>query len=138
MRYLKKFEGWDVLVPSENQYGDLTKEFIEDMFIEISDDGYNISVFFDKRAITSVNKEEGKMIISSIPYIWVRCSKNIDSTVFNPNELEQYRKSNGFKEIIETSNDRLKDHDWYISDITLLSNQIRIFIHRIEDKKYVV
>ena len=54
MKYLKTFEGWEFLVPKEEQFNGLTKEFIEDMFIDISDEGYDMSVYFDKRAIILV------------------------------------------------------------------------------------
>jgi len=140
MKYLKTFEGWEFLVPKEEQFNGLTKEFIEDMFIDISDEGYDMSVYFDKRAITSVDKEEGKMIINAIPYIWVRMERIVK--IENPKNSESLlvvKYSDVFKEMIDIANDRLGDFGWYVSDSTVISNhQIRIFIHRIEDKKYVV
>ena len=144
MKYLKTFEGWEMLVPKEEHYNGLTKEFIEDMFIDVSDDGYNISTFFDKRAITTVDKEDGKMVISAIPYI--RCtfqkSSNTGLDIFDQQnrkkELKDYTKSSEFKEMIETTNDRLDDFGWYVSESKVSGYQLRIFIHRIEDIKYVV
>jgi hypothetical protein len=144
MKYLKTFEGWEMLVPKEEHYNGLTKEFIEDMFIDVSDDGYKISTFFDKRAITTVDKEDGKMVISAIPYI--RCtfqkSSNTGLDIFDQQkqkkELKDYTKSSEFKEMIETTNDRLDDFGWYVSESKVSGYQLRIFIHRIEDIKYVV
>ena len=144
MKYLKTFEGWEMLVPKEEHYNGLTKEFIEDMFIDVSDDGYNISTFFDKRAITTVDKEAGKMVISAIPYI--RCTfqkpSNTGLDIFDQQnrkkELKDYTKSSEFKEMIETTNDRLDDFGWYVSESKVSGYQLRIFIHRIEDIKYVV
>lgn len=140
MRYLKAFENWDTLIPEDEQYNGLTKDFIGDMFVDIADDGYNMSVFFDKRAITSVDKEEGKMTISAIPYIWVRMERIVK--IENPKNSESLlvvKYSDEFKEMIDIANDRLVDFGWYVSGSTIISNhQIRIFIHRIEDKKYVV
>jgi hypothetical protein len=144
MRYLKTFENWEILVPKDEQFGGLTKKFINDMFLDLSDGDFKISIYFDKRAITEVDKENGKMIISAIPYIWLRCDiethTSLDSsTPFKPkDQLESFRKSNEFKEIIDTANDRLDDFGWYVSDAKTISNQLKIFIHRIEDKKYVV
>jgi len=141
MRYLKTFETWEFLVPKDEQYNGLTKEFIDDIFVDISDNGFNLSTYFDKRAISSVDKESGRMIIGAIPYIWLRCNRmNVETPLSNKptDEIKEYIKSYEFKEIIETANDRLDDFDWYVSSTMVQANQIRIFIHRIEDKKYVV
>jgi hypothetical protein len=138
MKYLKAFENWDILIPEDEQYNGLTKDFIDDMFIDISDDyGFKIITHFDKRAITKVDKEEGKMIINTIPYIWVRFTNDISDDTSSKDRLDNYKRSKEFKDIIETANDRLHDFGWYISEPMVLGNQIRIFIHRIEDKKYV-
>ena len=57
----------------------------------------------------------------------------------NSESLLVVKYSDVFKEMIDIANDRLGDFGWYVSDSTVISNhQIRIFIHRIEDKKYVV
>ena len=134
MKYLKTFEGWEMLVPKEEHYNGLTKEYIEDMFVDISDAGYNTS--------TSVDKEDGKMVIESIPYI--RCvfqelvQWNANDVGRQKEELEDYTKSSEFKEIIETTNDRLSDFGWYISKSKVVGYQLKIFMHRIEDIKYVV
>ena len=145
MKYLKTFEGWEMLVPKEEHYNGLTKEYIEDMFVDISDAGYNTSTYFDKNLIqrdTSVDKEDGKMVIESIPYI--RCvfqelvQWNANDVGRQKEELEDYTKSSEFKEIIETTNDRLSDFGWYISKSKVVGYQLKIFMHRIEDIKYVV
>jgi|SaaInlV_165m_DNA_3_1040750.scaffolds.fasta_scaffold51590_1 hypothetical protein len=147
MKYLKTFEGWEMLVPKEEHYNGLTKEYIEDMFVDISDAGYNTSTYFDKNLIqrdTSVDKEDGKMVIESIPYI--RCvfqelvQRNANDVGRQKEELEDYIKSSEFKEIIETTNDRLGDFGWYISKSKVVGYQLKIFMHRIEDIKikYVV
>jgi hypothetical protein len=145
MKYLKTFEGWEMLVPKEEHYNGLTKEYIEDMFVDISDAGYNTSTYFDKNLIQrdiSVDKEDGKMVIESIPYI--RCvfqelvQWNANDVGRQKEELEDYTKSSEFKEIIETTNDRLSDFGWYISKSKVVGYQLKIFMHRIEDIKYVV
>ena len=139
MKHLKTFEAWEMLVPKEEHFNGLTKEFIDDMFIDLHDDGFKVFTRLDKRAITSVDKEKGQMIIGSIPFIWVKCDKSITIE-----ELEEYKKSEEFSEIIDIANDRLEEFDWYISEVQKVygtpsgDSTMKIFMHRVEDKKHVV
>mgnify|MGYP000079211381 CR=1 FL=1 len=64
MKYLKTFESCETLIPEEEHFNGLTKEFIDDMFIDLYDEGFKISTYLDKRAITS-RSDGGKLIIGT-------------------------------------------------------------------------
>jgi len=139
-------------------YNGLTKEDIEDMFIDVSDMGFQVDVLLDKR-IVMVDKDwkigNTRTTFGQIPLITIRISLPIKSTPGNypsyqevdsmkkenEDKLRKLKVSGEFNSIIDEVNDRVSSNEWYVFDTSLIGNgygqyTLKVFLQRKSDSKY--
>ena len=139
MKYLKKFESSD----DEIQFG-LTPEDIEYLFTDISDNGWKVDVRFLKKLFDFKHTDKPILKFALIPYIQVSISKptpveqRFNRSSWNEvQELNNFTKSEEFKEIIEVASLRLDELDLYIQKQSYENNAFNILIYRKTDQNYI-
>lgn len=147
MKYLKNYK----LFESDeiDYYNGLIKEDIEDMFLEISDMGFDVFVYFSKRLV--VKDKDWKIgntrtTYGEIPYIEIRIlHKRTDNPieitsmkVLERNQcMKNLKDSEEFKSLIDEVNNRISHNDWYVSESIVIQDTLETFLHRKQDSKYV-
>ena len=154
MRYLATYKLFE---SDEVDYNGLTKEDVEDMFIEVSDMGFQINILFDKR-IVMINKDGSdnlRVNYATIPLITVKMSLPIkfpanmggadrfqieNQKAENEDRLRKFKVSDEFHSIIGEVNDRISHNGWYIFDSSMIksgiSQTLKVFLQRKQDSKY--
>ena len=140
MKYLKYFESGEI-----DHYNGLTSDFVNDMFVDISDMGFDVKTFLYERSVVinphSIKRSGIKTEIGIIPYMEIRIRPTLHLGVDSgdiDDKLKNIKDSELFKELIDVANDRLDEYGWYISEELINARFLKIFIHRKQDKKYVV
>lgn len=162
MKYLKYFEEVGEKLDIDH-YNGLTKEHLEDMFVEVSDMGFDVIVSLTQRTVVVNSFSENEpMKLGDIPYVEVRISSPLPSGEFHPEYradweqhklegnrrlLDLYNNSDELKEIIDVVDERIGEYKWYVSEVMLDGHNkldshtrrtIKVFLHRDGDEKYVV
>ncbi len=142
MKYLKYFESDEI-----DHYNGLTTDFVNDMFVDISDMGFDVNTFKYERSVVinphSVERSGIKTEIGIIPYMEIRIKSTLydgsrNQLIDNDHKLKNIKDSELFRELIDVANDRLDGYGWYISEELINGTFLKIFLHRKQDKKYVV
>ena len=153
MKYLKTYRLFESGLGnrfSEIDYDGLTKEDIEDMFIDISDTGlFTINVGFTIQLV-SIEKDRNigntKTTYGSIPCIEIRIlNKRTDSPteitsirVLEKNRrMRELKDSEEFKSIVGEVEDRISEREWYISYKKVIQDCLLLILNRKEDSKYI-
>ena len=141
MKYLKKFESND----DELQFG-ITPDDVKYLFTDISDSGWKVNVLFLKKLFDfrRVSDSDGDLKFGLIPYIKVSVSKPTPvEDRFNRSEwreiqeLNAFKDSDEFKEILEVASLRLDELGLYVNKISLENRQFNILIYRKTDENYI-
>lgn len=153
MKYLKTYKLFESKV---DHYDGLTKEDIEDMFIDVHDMGYRVDVslslmfvYLDIEKDTLDNPYTKKL--GQIPYIEVCISSPNINQMSDSISLMRLRRvikdlneSDEFKSIIDEVNSRVSVMDWYISKSDVVQNwrrsvgpSLQVHIHRKRDSRYI-
>lgn len=144
MKYLKTYKLYES--DEVDYYNGLIKEDIEDMFIDISDMGFQVNVILSKRLVM-VDKDwkigNTRTTFGEIPYIEVRISpiRNpiLTSTdVLNRNQnMKSLNNSDDFKSLLDNVSHRISYNDWYVSESIVIQDTLKVFLHRKQDSKYI-
>lgn len=144
MKYLKTYRLYES--DEVDYYNGLIKEDIEDMFIDISDMGFQVNVILSKRLVM-VDKDwkigNTRTTFGEIPYIEVRILPirnpiltSID--VLNRNQnMKSLNNSDDFKTLLDDVNHRISYNDWYVSESIVIQDILKVFLHRKQDSKYI-
>lgn len=133
---LKKFN----LFESENnediiQFG-VTVDDLKFYFTDLIDLGYNLRIYPTSTLVDMrLNSGDNLFKLGLIYYISVDIW--LSQTLDNRHNYKRIIESEEFKDIIEESNDRLKDHGLFIKEIIPYGSRISILIYREIDKKYL-
>jgi hypothetical protein len=138
MKYLKKFENSE-----EIEFG-VTPEDIEYLFTDISDNGWEVDVKFLRKLFDYKHTDKPILKFGLIPYIEVSISKptpfeqRFNRSQWNEiQELNNFTKSEEFKEIIEVASLRLDELELYIQKQSYINNTFNILIYRKTDQNYI-
>jgi len=152
MKYLKTYRLYES--DEIDYYDGLTKEDIEDMFIDVSDMGYDVRVILHTRMVMDGKTEDGKTRFGEIPIISVVISLPIKSPAGNPlsyqqvdsmkkqneDRLRALKVSDEFNSVIDEVNHRISHNGWYIFDTSMISGYglytLKVFLQRKQDSKY--
>lgn len=130
LKKFKLFESSDDII----QFG-VTVDDLEFYFTDFIDNDYNLRIYPSSVLIDMRNKEEDNLFkLGIINYISVEIWKK---SVRNKHNYRSIIETPEFKEIIDESNDRLKDHGLFIKDVIPYGYRISILIYREIDKKYL-
>ena len=138
MKYLKTFENSEEL-----EFG-VTPEDIEYLFTDISDNGWQVDVKFLRKLFDFKHVDKPILKFGLIPYIEVSISKptpfeqRFNRSQWNEiQELNNFTKSEEFKEIIEVVSLRLDELELYIQKQSYVNNTFNILIYRKTDQNYI-
>ena len=138
MKYLKTFENSEEL-----EFG-VTPEDIEYLFTDISDNGWKVNVRFLRKLFDFKHTDKPILKFGLIPYIQVSISKptpfeqRFNRSQWNEiQELNNFTKSEEFKEIIEVASLRLDELNLYIHNQSYENNAFNILIYRKTDQNYI-
>lgn len=155
MKYLKTYRLYES--DEVDYYDGLTKEDIEDMFIDISDMGFQVNVILSKRLVM-VDKDwkigNTRTTFGEIPIISVVISLPIKSPAGNPlsyqqvdsmkkeneDRLRALKVSDEFNSVIDEVNHRISHNGWCIFDTSMIGEyglyKLKVFLQRKQDSKY--
>lgn len=155
MKYLKTYRLYES--DEVDYYDGLTKEDIEDMFIDVSDMGYDVRVILHTRMVM-LDKDwkigNTKTTFGEIPIISVVISLPIKSPTGNPlnyqqvdsmkkqneDRLRALKVSDEFNSVIDEVNHRISHNGWYIFDTSMIGGYglytLKVFLQRKQDSKY--
>lgn len=138
MKYLKTFENSEEL-----EFG-VTPEDIEYLFTDISDNGWKVDVRFLRKLFDFKHTDKPILKFGLIPYIEVSISKptpveqRFNRSQWNEiQELNNFTKSEEFKEIVEVASLRLDEFELYIQKQSYVNNTFNILIYRKIDQNYI-
>ena len=153
MKYLKSYKLYES--DEVDYYNGLTKEDIEDMFIDISDMGFDVRVGLNTRIVMAGKTEDNKTQFGEIPLIIVAISLPIKAPTGvhpshqwvestkkqNEDKLRALKVSEEFNYIIDEVNDRISNNGWYVFDTSMIGNgygqyTLKVFLQRKQDSKY--
>ena len=154
MKYLKGYKLFES--DGVDYYDGLTKEDIEDMFIDVSDMGFKVNVILDKKMVI-IDKDwkigNTRTTFGKIPYIRIKIylisdTNTVDELSEINKKIKDISESEEFDMIIDEVNNRISEKGWYISDVSdpsnysgvsqsPLKNSLEVFLHRKKDSKYI-
>ena len=134
MRYLKSFLENNQEVDYMEKYG-LYPEDIQDMFYDLQELGYTVSVEFSEKLIQQ-SKLDKNFNFKLEPFISVRVrKKNIIDYPLNQRmvqfDIESLMVSPEFLKMIEVVNSRLKDYNWRVNNISIDYDSLFISVCKI-------